>query len=655
MKNTAAIPRILLLVCIYSNVCGQSVSGVLNTYYQVTAVNTTSNTVTVSNSSGLSIGQRVLILQAKGAAISTPNSASYGDISAMNNAGGYEFNTICSINGNDVWLMDQFVNAYSAAGLVQLVTIPSYSSVVIGGSVTAAPWDPVTGTGGVVVLEATGTITLNANIDVSGLGFQGGALVNYPTPAYNCTGADVISEYFLPLPASGDITGGKKGEGIAGYILNEEYARGKLANGGGGGNNANAGGGGGGNYGAGGIGGKRAGESLFNCHGQYPGVGGISLSAYGYSAGVNRIFFGGGGGSGHEDNGKGTPGGNGGGMIILSAGTIVGGGGRLIADGLTPVNMTTSDPAHEAEGDGGGGGGAGGVIILNAATVTGAITAEAAGARGSNSSYNANNCTGPGGGGGGGLVWTAGASFPAAVTATGNGGANGLVSLTSTWSCAGSANGATPGAAGVSKAGYTPPVSAGPACVVLASPELKYFTGDPSGTGVLLRWALASLASAMDIQNFTIQRSVDHFHFTEIATLPASQDSMEYRYIDAAESIGGDVYYRLAWQHGQGELSWSRIIAVNRRQAPAVSSFRLQPNPVTDNPMLVVTAEREGNAMAGIYNAQGQVLLTMRLALHKGVNSFPLSLRTLPSAGYFLTLDMEGRRQVKPFIKRGPL
>jgi hypothetical protein len=253
------------------------------------------------------------------------------------------------------------------------------------------------------------------------------------------------------------------------------------------------------------------------------------------------------------------------------------------------------------------------------------------------------------------VVWTAGAGFPAAVTASVNGGATGLVSLTSSWSCHGTANGATTGAAGLGIAGYTPPVSAGPACTVLAMPELKYFMGDPSGTGVLLRWTLVSPASAGDIRSFSIQRSTDHFHFTEIAALQASRDSMVYRYIDAAENIEGDVYYRLAWQRGQGELSYSRIIAVNRGQAPAISSFRLQPNPVTDNSVLAVQSEREGNAVAKIYNAQGQMLLTIGLVLHKGMNAFPLSLRVLAPAGYFLVMDMEGRRQVKPFIKRGQL
>jgi hypothetical protein len=456
------------------------------------------------------------------------------------------------------------------------------------------------------------------------------------------------------MPASGNITAGKKGEGITGYILNEEYARGKLANGGGGGNNANTGGGGGGNYGAGGLGGKRAGETLGQCHGQYPGVGGSGLSSYGYSTGVNRIFFGGGGGSGHENNGVGTPGGNGGGIIILSAATIAGSGGRLLASGIASVNPTNSDP-YQAEGDGGGGGGAGGVIILNAAVITGAVTAEAKGGRGSDASNNVNDCTGPGGGGGGGTVWAAGSSFPVSVTATVDGGANGVVSAGNTKaSCKGLSNGALSGVAGLGQAGYTPPVSAGPSCTVLALQELSYFKADPAGTDILLSWALTAPVSATGIRNFIIQRSADHTHFTDIAALPAAEDSILYRLIDPAGNIEGDIYYRLAWQHVQGDLSYSHIIVVNRRLAPAFT-FRLQPNPVTDRPLLTVMSEKEGSAVAKVYNAQGGTLLSFALVLHKGANSIPLSLYTLAQGAYFLVVEMEGRRQVGSFIKRGQL
>src|SRR5205807_5444936 len=106
--------------------------------------------------------------------------------------------------------------------------------------------------------------------------------------------------------------GDRKGEGITLGNASYELGRGKLANGGGGGNNHNSGGAGGGNGGTGGGGGQRSMEGGFNCHGMFPGIGGLSLQTNGYSVANNKIFMGGGGGAGQGNNDVGENGGNGG-------------------------------------------------------------------------------------------------------------------------------------------------------------------------------------------------------------------------------------------------------------------------------------------------------------------------------------------------------
>jgi hypothetical protein len=461
-----------------------------------------------------------------------------------------------------------------------------------------------------------------------------------------------VADYAIGLPASGDHTGGKKGEGIAAYITNQEYARGKLANGGGGGNNTNTGGAGGGNYGAGGAGGQRAGEGAFNCHGSHPGIGGSSLAAYGYSSGANRIFLGGGGGSGQENNGVGEPGGNGGGIIFLSAPTINGGGGKLIAFGLQPTNTACLDPL-QAEGDGGGGGGAGGTIILNASSITGAITAQAYGGRGSNSSNRVNDCTGPGGGGGGGMVWAAGGVFPAAVSVAVNGGANGVVSSgNSKVACQGLANGATSGASGLSQGGYPALLSGGPICTVLASSLLQYFNASRSDQDVLLVWALVSPSSPSDIQSFVIQRSFDLSHFEALATLPFSKDSLSYHYTDAGETTEGVLAYRLAWLDGAGNWTYSRIIAISGMPGPDRESIRLYPNPATNQLTLTVVSATAEPASLFITNGLGQTLFSQPLTLRKGLNTISVPLGSLAPGTYFLVLGSSGRHLVRSFLKK---
>jgi hypothetical protein len=653
MKPLIRIALPLILTALYcSDADCQSVSGVVNSYFAITAVNTASNTVTVDNAAGLYNGQPVLIIQMKGATVDASNTATYGSITAVNDAGNYEFNTICSITGNEVWLQNTLVNAYDPTGNVQMVSYTAYSDVTITGTVTAQPWSSTTGKGGVVVVAATNSITLNANIDASGQGFQGGVLENYLIPPYNCDFLHTVSGYFYDDPGSGYNTAGTKGEGIAAVIANEPDGRGMLANGGGGGDNANSGGAGGGNYGAGGAGGTRVGESPFDCHAMYPGIGGASLAAYGYTTGANRVYMGGGGGSGEENNAAGEPGANGGGIIILSAPTIVGGGGELVANGFQPSNSANTDPL-QAEGDGGGGGGAGGTIILNATTISGAITALANGGQGSNSSEFVNDCTGPGGGGGGGMIWAAGASFPAAVTASVSGGVNGVVSSgNSKVACRGAANGATSGVVGLAQSGYAAPAAGSSVCTVLASSPLLSFNAVPSHGEVALAWTLSSSATTTGIRSFVLQRATDSSSFVDLATVPASADSVSYRYTDPAQGIIGTVSYRLSWQDQTGAWFYSRIVQLTLTPGLGAPSLTLQPNPATDQLTLTMYSPEAGNAGITVSDVLGQSLFSLRVSLRAGVNMVVIPLSDLAPAVYIVAVEMEGGRQVREFIKK---
>jgi hypothetical protein len=653
MKTLVRITLSLILTALYP--CGaesQSVSGVVNSYFAITAVNTVSNTVTVNNATGLYNGEPVLIIQMKGATIDGSNTAAYGSVTAVNDAGNYEFNTICSISGNLVSLQTTMVNAYDPTGNVQLVTYTSYSSVTVTGTINAQPWSSTTGTGGVVVIAATNSITLNANIDVSGQGFEGGVLVNYVIPPYNCSWAVTVSGYYYNNPGGGYYTAGTKGEGIADTIANEADGMGMLANGGGGGDNGNSGGAGGGNYGAGGAGGTRAGETFFDCHALYPGIGGTSLAAYGYTTAANRIFMGGGGGSGEENNAAGEPGANGGGILILSAPTIVGGGGQLLANGLQPTNSANTDPL-QAEGDGGGGGGAGGTIILNTTSISGTITASANGGQGSNSSEYVDDCTGPGGGGGGGIVWAAGASFPAAVTASVNGGVNGVVSaLNSKASCRGASNGATTGALGLAQSGYAAPALGSSVCTVLATSAVRSFNAAPSNGEVAVAWTLSSTITIPDIRSFVLQRAIGGGDFDDLATVPVSADSIAYRYMDPAQGIVGPVSYRLSWQDQTGAWFYSRIVQLTLTPGAGASSLALQPNPATDQLTLMVYSRVTENAGIAVTDVLGQSLFSLRVWLQPGVNTVVIPLGNLAPAVYILGLEQESGRQVKEFIKR---
>lgn len=637
MKSRIILRIILLLLvtlAVMASHC-QSVSGIINSYYRVTAINTGTSTLTLSGTAGLTPGTRVLIIQMKGASVNSTNSSSFGNISAINNAGNYEVNTVCGIIGSDVLLQFQLARSYDVSGQVQVVTIPQYNNVTVTDTLKADPWDPVAGTGGVLILECSGTLTLNSAIDVSGTGFTGGAIANYA----NCVWSTTVNDYALPVnPSDPNVSGARKGEGIAAFITNNEYARGKQANGGGGGNNHNTGGGGGANYGAGGQGGNRSNETFFACHGTTPGLGGLGLSGQGYSIANNKIFLGGGGGAGHENNSVATPGGPGGGIAILLTNTLNGNGQKILANGMKGINPLCSNPLM-AEGDGGGGGGGGGVVLINASSYTGTVSIEAKGADGSTSGNATNNCTGPGGGGGGGVVWLSAGSVPGSVTSTVSGGANGLISAVNSGGCGGQANGATGGIAGATLTAWVLPSSSTVICSPLALSDLLSFRAEQKGNQVLLTWKVRDAAS---VGSFTVERSDDLLHFVPIQNLSSGIDH-------CSDSTGefAVLYYRLILTGADGKKDYSKMIRIQGRSKNI--SVQVFPNPANQFVRIGLYAQKKQALDIKLLDWQGKLILAQETVINSGYQVLPLRIESLPKGIYvlyFLIDDKPVRRKL---------
>ncbi|MCX7763665.1 MAG: T9SS type A sorting domain-containing protein [Bacteroidia bacterium] len=407
-------------------------SGIVNQYAAVVSSSTPSSLI-VDDPTIFSPGDRILIYQAKGATINTTNDADYGNITAINGSGIFEFNTITSITGSTLNLKCALTRPFDLSNptfaRIQVIKVSYHpGDVTISGTVTAPPWNGEKG--GVVVIETEGTLTFNADIDVSGRGFRGGSRSDNGGSSSACN----VTTYH----GGADEQAGRKGEGITEWLgANHRGYRGKLANGGGGGNNHNTGGGGGGNYGSGGAGGWTTCGSRWLCNGQNVansgfGIGGTGLSSYVSGANL-RLFFGGGGGGGHQNNQQGGNGGNGGGIVIIRAASINGNGHHIIASGIQGVQNLDGGCGQVgvsfAGNDGGGGGGAGGSVAIFCNSFIGSLTIDVRGANGQNCSSHLCACFpdhGPGGGGGGGYVAFSTAALPPGVTAIISGGQNGI-------------------------------------------------------------------------------------------------------------------------------------------------------------------------------------------------------------------------------------
>ncbi|WP_155300428.1 MULTISPECIES: DUF11 domain-containing protein [Deinococcus] len=470
------IPRVLLLSLSLLLSGGVAAAGcaepgrdgpvyVANSYYPgVGTASAGDRTVTVgalrtgAGTTPIAAGDQVLLIQMQdadinpaGGPLTNTSVTTYGDGStgrgytALNNTGRYEFAVVTAVSGTAITLRDSLQYSYrtapagtSARRSFQVLRIPQLSSVTLTSPVTPPVWNGETG--GVVVLDAAGTLNLNGQtISADAAGYRGGG--SFTGGSLTGQGVSDYANTYVTTASRGAM----KGEGIAGtptlvrgttvtngysgvaaglptgdlgYPNAFVVARGAPGNAGGGGTQHNAGGGGGGGVGLGGRGGYSYGTyattnsgtcrtltsgstTYYSCGGDGSrDVGG--LGGAGITPDATRLIMGGGGGAGDSNNSadnattEQNSGGAGGGAIFIRAQALTG-------SGTISANGQAGQPAGR---DAAGGGGAGGVVAL--ALGAGAVnaTVQVRGGAGANSGLplRGNETQGTGGGGGGGAV-----------------------------------------------------------------------------------------------------------------------------------------------------------------------------------------------------------------------------------------------------------
>ncbi|MCC3156263.1 hypothetical protein LJ737_03390 [Hymenobacter sp. 15J16-1T3B] len=574
---------------------------VVNQYTRLAANATAgSTTVTVASAAGLSAGDLVLIIQMQGALINNANTAAYGAVTNLRNAGNYELAVVQAVTGGTLALSQPLAQSYTANDGAQVVRIPRYTGVTIGsgGSLTGQAWNGTSG--GVVALEAQGTITVNGSITATGLGFRGGAFVN--------NGVDNNANYL----GAGN-TGGEKGEGVAGYA--SSYAggsrgRGAAANGGGGGNSVNAGGGGGANGGdpavwtgtgrpnvstpgwatawnlegagfanSGSSGGGRGGYGVSDndldalavgpgqsSWGTYsrPNTGGLGGRPLPYELG--RVFLGGGGGSGDGNTAVAGVGGNGGGLVYLIGGAITG-SGSVVADGA-PGAASNGGTSFA---DGAGGGGGGGAILLTAGAVS--VATSANGGTGGNTVNTVIKAYGPGGGGGAGYISVSSGADLTGFSYSLSGGRGGI--STSPGLAEFPPNGATDGGVNTlifRTSGNTTPLPV----------SWTHFGAAWAAGRVQLSWATAQ---EKNNAYFQLERSLDGVRFAAFGErVPGAGHSTSARRYAAydAQPPAGTVYYRVRQVDFDGQSATTAVVAV-RSGGTTLAAY---PNPLRRGELL---------------------------------------------------------------------
>jgi hypothetical protein len=630
----------VLILCVISlsSWCQTNIGGTINSYTAVTGFSACTNKVTVADATGLMAGNHVIIIQMQGATIDETNTASFGTVSAYNSAGRWEKAVIAFVVGNEITFTKNLLNTYQLAGKVQVVSMPVYASATVTSTLTGSAWNGTTG--GVIAMETPGDLTLNSDIDATGIGFRGGA--NTQVCPNNCNWFTTENAYYF---ATGNYRGAFKGEGIAAAIANKELGRGAQANGGGGGNDHNNGGAGGGNYVAGGQGGNNAEPGTFNCKGNNNyGRPGIAMNY----TGLNKLYFGGGGGAGHGNNsliggcsggGNSGAGGNGGGIVIIIAATITNNGATIRAAGSA---------GQIGNADAGGGGGAGGVVFLSASSYINNMTIDVRGGAGGNTTnFTGNRCFGPGGGGGAGIVMST-TALPVNVTTQMTGGAPGIVTE-SVNACNGTSNSA---AAGVNTSAILSGASiiqgtVNPAfgCINNLPVTFVYFRGKLNeNKQVLLEWATSFEQNAL---YYAIERSTNAVQYEEIGRVDAignTNNLTKYSFTDATPYAGKN-YYRLKQVDWDGTAKYTSVIMVEWVIDKLIKA--IYPNPVVNGTLLTLEiGDKVKNYHCMLTDMTGRVVWMQNKSSIAG-SVEKIMLPELSTGVYLLTITSNGTKQVE--------
>jgi Secretion system C-terminal sorting domain len=650
-------------------------NGIVNSYYPGTG-NPVASGVSLNvgpldtrgNLTPIAAGDLVLIVQVQGADIDASNSDSYGDNVAGGSASGYlgtnlaagsyEYNTVAGVAGSTINFSFSLANSYfnrdfSAGNSIQryeVIRIPRYFDFKIksGATVTCPPWNG--NTGGVVAVDVTNTFTLLGSIDVSAKGFRGGGGKNLTgATAGNTNGATALTNtdyrWNSPITTAANLTGGAKGEGIAGTsafflnygevttttgsvegYINGSMGRGAPGNAGGGAtdgspvgalteNQFNSGGGGGSNGGSGGNGGS-------GWHGVTGDVTTFPFGGYGGSTfsqrSIQKIVFGGGGGAGSANNSDASneyscSGGGGGGIVIVRA-KLFAGNGMVLANGSNAPGVT--DEFIPPQTDAAGGGGAGGsIIMVNTApgpTGLGTITASALGGSGGDMTNYFDY--GPGGGGGGGVIISDGAFFSSNVA----GGPNGL---TRTGTPTGTINnnyGATSGTTGAVIQINGPPVlvnlnNPGSPCGTLPV-TLTNFTARWNSNSVELQW---KITNEINLKSFDLEYSTDAATFTKLASVNYHSGITDYSYTHLRPGLKN--FYRLKMIDLDGRFFYSRILSV-QKNATGGKVLVMYPNPAYSDLTLQLTTASNEKVVVDIIDNAGKVVINKTFTLPSGIN-----------------------------------
>lgn len=169
-----------------------------------------------------------------------------------------------------------------------------------------------------------------------------------------------------------------------------------------------------------------------------------------------------------------------------------------------------------------------------------------------------------------------------------------------------------------------------------------------------LRW---TTLTELNVDHFSVRKSLDGSDFKEIAQIPASGNSSiqkDYSFVDdKISSSTRYAYYALAIVDKDGKTQLSPIKIFKNKTASLKLIISLSPNPISGmgHLMLKFNADKPGTMSAKLIDAQGKLVLQSDLSAVTGVNNGHVHLGGIPKGTYTFQFTLDGISESYQVIK----
>jgi len=179
--------------------------------------------------------------------------------------------------------------------------------------------------------------------------------------------------------------------------------------------------------------------------------------------------------------------------------------------------------------------------------------------------------------------------------------------------------------------------------------SLGDFSAVKNTSGVLLSW---ETFSETNTAYFEIERSSNGTDFVTIGKINAKGNSTTrqlYSFTDITPANGVN-YYQLRMTDINGSFSYSNKVAVkNNSQLISISIF---PNPVSSILQVQIPSKQNSMASIVISDASGKVVYRLQAPVSEGNNARSIPVAGLVNGLYQLTIERNGDKQTRSFIKQ---